>query len=766
MADFERVMKRLPEDVVEYNIFPQVPSDLPENEVKEYLEKQIDAILAHLSRQIVNYIWQHESFNLKPKTSKKEEIPPHLYGSTSFGDNIDDEWFIVSLLYEITREFSGTVIRVYDNDEEFLLIESADALPKWLDPETAENRVFIYNGDLHVIPIPQSSEEFAKFPVFTPTLTEAVACIRDCTSGTRCSQAVQDLINKRLSLFPRKIAENIHSVNCYLPTPLAVLLSNQPSLVSAGVRTFYYREPLELKACRPMKRFKPDDLVRTRVKMTRCLYAQLVQQQFTPDRRSGWTIVSPSNPEFLERDIGVKLAHGFEILCSRCSTTNAVIINGEHLDESNLRWQQFKKSLTGKGFFRGEIEGSKLYKKLLEDAKGFFQSQIKDSPGLDTESTGDLVLRHLMRLESTFEEFKKLERNLPPSDDDSWMNLTQEHVDKLLKNAGGMSSGSPSDAFELSKVAESMRAFVEHESGIDGAEFPKESADDGDGQFEGGGLIQAMQKIFDFPDEEDSSGSDMSEYDWSEGSDDELGSPTKMPSAMRKSNLSKSKTAKRNGSSIKSPKSVRFSNSSTVAPQREKLIPPPLPPRPPFHPPERPSNLSSTEAPQKNLPPRESNRPGVEPPPLPVRPPRHNAKLKSLSKPNVVVKPNAPPPPPPVPAEGKRDKKLEALMEAMDRELAGTEVGKSFERMPNQNKPRRPPPPANGPGRSTKTKFKAAERSIEDEDDDFRPVNIDLNVVKNTLESFKAQQGLPGPASNILAGFGIKLPDDKVNGSA
>lgn len=41
--------------------------------------------------------------------------------------------------------------------------------------------------------------------------------------------------------------------------------------------------------------------------MTRCLYAQLAQQQFTADKRSGWTVVSPSSPEFLERDIGVKL---------------------------------------------------------------------------------------------------------------------------------------------------------------------------------------------------------------------------------------------------------------------------------------------------------------------------------------------------------------------------------------------------------------------------------------------------------------------------
>lgn len=54
----------------------------------------------------------------------------------------------------------------------------------------------------------------------------------------------------------------------------------------------------------------------------------------------------------------------------------------------------------------------------------------------------------------------------------------------------------------------------------------------------------------------------------------------------------------------------------------------------------------------------------------------------------------------------------------------------------------------------------ADSRDIEDEDDDFCPVNVDLNVVKNTLESFKAQQGMPGPATNILSGFNVKIPQD------
>lgn len=36
--------------------------------------------------------------------------------------------------------------RVEDNDGEFLLIEAADYLPKWLNPDTSENRVSFPHG--------------------------------------------------------------------------------------------------------------------------------------------------------------------------------------------------------------------------------------------------------------------------------------------------------------------------------------------------------------------------------------------------------------------------------------------------------------------------------------------------------------------------------------------------------------------------------------------------------------------------------------------
>ena len=52
---------------------------------------------------------------------------------------------------------------------------------------------------------------------------------------------------------------------------------------------------------------------------------------------------------------------------------------------------------------------------------------------------------------------------------------------------------------------------------------------------------------------------------------------------------------------------------------------------------------------------------------------------------------------------------------------------------------------------------------IDDIDDDFKPVNVDLNLVKNMLESYKSQEGLPGPAGNILHTMGVQVPRDQLD---
>ncbi len=73
-----------------------------------------------------------------------------LYGKTNYGDSIEDEWVIVYLLRQLSRQFRDLWIKVVDVDGEFLLAEAANALPRWLVPKVAENRVsfpfFFYFG--------------------------------------------------------------------------------------------------------------------------------------------------------------------------------------------------------------------------------------------------------------------------------------------------------------------------------------------------------------------------------------------------------------------------------------------------------------------------------------------------------------------------------------------------------------------------------------------------------------------------------------------
>lgn len=47
------------------------------------------------------------------------------------------------ILRELSRKFSDAWIRIIDTDGEFLLIEAANVLPPWLNPEVAEFRVSV-----------------------------------------------------------------------------------------------------------------------------------------------------------------------------------------------------------------------------------------------------------------------------------------------------------------------------------------------------------------------------------------------------------------------------------------------------------------------------------------------------------------------------------------------------------------------------------------------------------------------------------------------
>lgn len=60
--------------------------------------------------------------------------------------------------------------------------------------------------------------------------------------------------------------------------------------------------------------------------------------------------------------------------------------------------------------------------------------------------------------------------------------------------------------------------------------------------------------------------------------------------------------------------------------------------------------------------------------------------------------------------------------------------------------------------------FQGTSHAAEDMDEDFSPVDVDVNLVKSFLDSFSSQQGLPGPASNLLGLMGVQFPKDDKKG--
>ncbi|KMZ73159.1 hypothetical protein ZOSMA_152G00130 [Zostera marina] len=49
----------------------------------------------------------------------------------------------------------------------------------------------------------------------------------------------------------------------------------------------------------------------------------------------------------------------------------------------------------------------------------------------------------------------------------------------------------------------------------------------------------------------------------------------------------------------------------------------------------------------------------------------------------------------------------------------------------------------------------------DDTSQDLSAIDVDLNLVKSLFDSYSSQEGLPGPASNLLGSLGLKLPDGK-----
>jgi hypothetical protein len=310
---FSGFPKKLPDDTVEYAVF-MIDSKLAETQITARLRTVLQDTIAFAKDLLKGYIWQRDGFSLE---LKKHDGLWALRGRTNYGDSVADEWLIVHILRELSKKQPDTWIRVYDSDGEFLLIEAANTLPRWLKPEISENRIWIHQNKLRIIPLKASTPLATK----APSLQEAVSFINANGAELLHSPLIESEAFYRLRNYPKAIAEQFHHSLVRIPRSLASVLHRNPTYISSAIEAFYLRDPIALKPLQTLRpdqlHFPPKDFVTTSVKFTKVGYAQLKSQEFPLPESWNEAVVELSSAKDVARaESGMKLTCGFEMLVS------------------------------------------------------------------------------------------------------------------------------------------------------------------------------------------------------------------------------------------------------------------------------------------------------------------------------------------------------------------------------------------------------------------------------------------------------------------
>ncbi|EIW64525.1 SGT1-domain-containing protein [Trametes versicolor FP-101664 SS1] len=511
------------EDTLQYCLY------LPQDQTDRVSATALATLMIEYTQTLLpEHLWHRDSFELKvapdPEGDKDSWV---LEGRMRVGDCIDDEWCAVWLLRELTKKWD-VAASVWDSDGEFLLIEAAEELPSWVSPSNAENRVWIHNSRIHLVPLshvsPPSSKTHRRR--YLPhqgdedeealyenedgedfiTAHDAVKLVRDPLARTTAPETVEQTVWKRISGYPAASRQHIHVTKAYLPADVAKAISVNPPLVQKAVEAFYTRDALQLRSAQKMARFPPEPSALAAVRMTRTAYAQLVGQKFHPPKIFGRWSEKEGSKEWRWRDVGMKIACGFEMLYQESKNRkDALSANFDGSPASmdalkdNLRrnseYTQYIECLSAAGYFKGELQGSQQWTALENQAASAFVAARKDDDA-SRPSFATVVQAAIVQYTD--------HRGLPSGEEDSddWLNVDAADFDAMLEKTAGSSrdkgKGRASDrmdvdapedeeeriakaqAARLKDLAKQVEDFVEGEGDLEGARFADEASDAGD----------------------------------------------------------------------------------------------------------------------------------------------------------------------------------------------------------------------------------------------------------------------------------------------
>ncbi|XP_071555822.1 protein SGT1 homolog ecdysoneless [Temnothorax nylanderi] len=511
MANAMLTSKTKEEDIMECFLYPKFcyaadPDAVTEARLSEEVAKYNEEIAPF----VADHIWHSDSLNFRPRTkqamllnrtlegSAVEEdyhTLPHIYASLRFDEDIGDEWLTVFLIFRLTKVFDGLIARVVDSDGEFLLIEAANVLPLWASPETCQDRVFIHNGDIHVI-----RERGTSFP-------NLLNNINGKPHISKMSEKVQLVLQKRLGIYPDEIRKRKHKARAYLPEKAASILRLEPRLISSVIRTICHSDPFERKVCRAMRYFPPEQRTMVNVKMTKCLYAMAKHCRYTGDPKTGWNIPPATCSKYNAHVLGVKIACGLEMLVARANEERRKRIkeqsdvpdDAEKLKLNEPAFNAYLARLEANGYFRDLLEGSQERDKLLSTAKEYFLKHATLFDNLTNlyESDAQKVLEAWENIQTNdIEMHAQDETMLSPADTDSWLNVDPAQLEVYLNQQWG-NVNKKLDQEPLS-LREKVQTFLNQTSDVDGVHFLEEQSMDNDMQdAEDGARIDFDADVFD-----------------------------------------------------------------------------------------------------------------------------------------------------------------------------------------------------------------------------------------------------------------------------
>lgn len=436
----------------------------------EELCNQLNNSIAVLAK---DYIWQRDEFKVFiPISDPQRGVPIHLCSNTCFGDNIEDEWFIVHIVLELSRQYQTLIIQVTDNDGDFLLIEAADHLQTWANPESTVNRVFIHNSHIHII-TPKTSTLDEKLD-----LEAAVKIIKASPQSTQVSREIEQAIYNRIGKYPDKLIDDTHNTAVKLPCNLAALLILKPSLIAPLVNAYCNHDLIDAKCC---KNIDFTDCVTIKVKFTKFLFATLMHSKLINNGKH-YTYKNDKNSM-----LGLKLTCGYQMIMNRGSTDLF----------SSKDYHKFLDSLKQNGYFKNNLEGSQEYNQLLKKAKEYFS--IAECPVTSHLSHSIEQLQsssEYIRIKDTLKEKYIIEPGYT-GDNEDWLNIHPEELnDLLLTRYGKTSKFKSNDVISSGAVTTELSAFLKQTSDFEGIE-PDRNVDSGDEnvEFESDQFVACVEKM-------------------------------------------------------------------------------------------------------------------------------------------------------------------------------------------------------------------------------------------------------------------------------